>query len=54
MRQEGGEILVGLGMILGCESGDGLRICAVDGGDLHVGDGASAAGVGLCDVAGTD
>src|SRR6266849_1217 len=50
--EEGGEVGERLGVVFGGEVGDGLRICAVDGGDLHAGDGAGGAGVGLRDVAG--
>jgi len=54
VREEGGEVGVRLGMVFGGEAGNGLRICAVDGGDLDGGDGTSGAGVGLGDVAGAD
>ena len=52
--EEGGEVGVGFGGVFSGEARDGLRICAVNGGELDAGDGAGGAGVGLGDVAGAD
>jgi hypothetical protein len=52
--EEGGEVGVRLGLVFGGEAGNGLRICAVDGGELNAEDGAGGAGVRLGDVAGAD
>jgi len=41
------KVSVGFGVVFSGETDDGLRICAVDGGDLHAGDGVGGAGVGL-------
>ncbi len=54
VREKGGEVGVGFGVVFGGKARDTLRICAVDGGELDARDGASGAGMRLRDVTGAD
>ena len=54
MSEECGEVVIRLGVVLGGKTGYGLCVCAIDSGDLDLGDSACGSGVGLAYVAGAD